>query len=133
MQESSGLKPLLSRVAIVPLESIIKFCQRWQVQEFSLFGSVLRDDFRANSDIDVMVNFQPSARWGLLALVEMKELEAIFERDVDLLSKNQLNKARIGFAVKRFSQQRQLFSRGIVLHCWILLRQDKGHCSLHKD
>ena len=76
--QDSGLKALLNPVAIVPQEAIAKFCQRWQVQELYLFGSVLRNDFRPDSDIDVMIDFQPSARWGLLALVAMKEeLEVI--------------------------------------------------------
>ena len=93
MQESSGLKPLLHPVAIVPLEAIAQFCQGWQIQEFYLFGSVLRDDFHPDSDIDVMVDFQPSVRWGLLALVEMKELEAIFDREVDLLTKKSIEQS----------------------------------------
>lgn len=74
--------------------AIVSFCQRWQIEEFYLFGSVLRDDFRTDSDIDVMVKFLPSARWGLLALVEMKEvLEAIFGRKVDLLTKKSIEKS----------------------------------------
>jgi len=39
----------------------VEFCQRWQVNEFSLFGSVLRDDFRTDSDVDVLVSFNPAA------------------------------------------------------------------------
>lgn len=65
-----------------------QFCQRWQVQELYLFGSVLRDDFRTDSDIDVMISFQTTARWGLMALSKMRrELEALFGRSVDLLTK----------------------------------------------
>ena len=111
MQEGSGLKPLLAQVASVPLEAITEFCQRWQVQEFSLFGSVLRDDFRANSDIDVMVDFQPSARWGLLALVEMKEeLEAIFEREVDLLTKKSIEQS------ENWIRRQEILSTAQVIH-----------------
>lgn len=65
-----------------------QFCEQWQVQEFYLFGSVLRDDFREDSDIDVMISFQPTATWGLMALVKIQQqLEALFGRDVDLLTK----------------------------------------------
>ena len=50
----------MSSVAIdLPTEKIADFCQRWQVTEFALFGSVLRDDFRPDSDIDIMVQFHP--------------------------------------------------------------------------
>jgi predicted nucleotidyltransferase len=68
--------------------SLEQFCQRWQVQELYLFGSVLRDDFRDDSDIDVMISFKTAAGWGLMALVKMQqELEILFGRDVDLLTK----------------------------------------------
>jgi hypothetical protein len=74
--------------------AIISFCQRWQIEEFYLFGSVLRDDFRPDSDVDIRVKFFPSARWGFLALIEMKEaLEAIFDRKVDLLTKKPIEKS----------------------------------------
>ena len=50
------------------MEQIKAFCDRWQVTEFSLFGSVLRDDFRPDSDIDVMVQFHPEAHPTFLSL-----------------------------------------------------------------
>jgi len=56
--------------------------------EFSLFGSVLRDDFRSDSDIDVLLSFEENSTWGLYDLVDMKdELQAIFGRKVDLVEK----------------------------------------------
>jgi len=55
---------LQSRLGITP-EQLAKFCQRWKVAELALFGSVLRDDFSANSDIDVSVSFVPHHSWGL--------------------------------------------------------------------
>ncbi len=80
--------------AAVVEAAIIEFCQRWQIQEFYLFGSVLRDDFRPDSDIDVMVKFTPDARWGLLALVGMKEeLETMFGRDIDVLTKKSIEQS----------------------------------------
>ncbi len=52
----------MNNIAIdLPMEKIAEFCDRWQVTEFALFGSVLRDDFRPDSDIDVMVQFHPEA------------------------------------------------------------------------
>jgi predicted nucleotidyltransferase len=62
------------------------FCRKWKITRLAFFGSVLRDDFRPDSDVDVMVAFDPSSRWSLFDIVDMKEdLEAIFLRDVDIV------------------------------------------------
>lgn len=92
--EVSGFVPLSDPVAIeLPQEAIAQFCQRWKIKEFSLFGSVLRDDFRPDSDIDVMVQFASDARWGF-EIVQMKlELEEIFGRKVDLLTKKSIEQS----------------------------------------
>ena len=75
----------------IPKKQIGEFCLRWKVVEFSLFGSVLREDFRPDSDVDVLVTFAPEARVSLFDLVEMQdELKAIFKRDVDLVEKDAL-------------------------------------------
>jgi uncharacterized protein len=72
----------------LPRDRLIDFCQRWQVTELALFGSILRDDFRPDSDIDLLVTFTPTARWGLLAHVRMeRELAQILDRPVDLIEK----------------------------------------------
>jgi predicted nucleotidyltransferase len=73
--------------------AIANFCDRWQIVEFYLFGSVLRDDFRPDSDIDVMVKFAPTARWGFEIVDIKQELEALFERKVDLLTKASIEKS----------------------------------------
>jgi uncharacterized protein len=73
----------------LPEDTLIEFCQHWKVIEFALFGSVLRDDFRSDSDIDVLITFAPDAKRGLLALAKMKyELEDLLGREVDLVSKH---------------------------------------------
>ncbi|WP_226594023.1 nucleotidyltransferase family protein [Microseira wollei] len=78
----------------LPQQQIAAFCQRWKIQEFYLFGSVLRQDFRPDSDIDVMVSFQANAPWGLLELVRMKrELETIVGREVDLVTKKSIEQS----------------------------------------
>jgi len=70
----------------IPTTDIDQFCQRWKVAELALFGSVLREDFDAGSDVDVLVSFAADARWTLFDLVRMEgELKAIVGRDVDLL------------------------------------------------
>jgi hypothetical protein len=67
-------------------KKIAEFCARWRILEFSLFGSVLREDFRPDSDVDDLVTFDPDARWSLFDLVDMQEeLKALFGRDVDLV------------------------------------------------
>ncbi len=77
----------------LPKEAIVNFCQRWKVEEFYLFGSVLRKDFNLNSDIDVMVQFDSDARWGF-EIVEMKqELEKIFKRKVDFMTKKSIEQS----------------------------------------
>src|ERR671932_2298632 len=68
--------------------AIASFCERWKITEFALFGSILRDDFRPDSDVDVLVTFAPDAKWGLFKLVEMQQdLETIVSRDVDLIER----------------------------------------------
>ena len=77
----------------IPLDRsrIVAFCHRWKVREFALFGSVLRDDFRPDSDVDVLVEFDPDAPWSLFDLVNMKDdLKSVFGRDVDIVSKRAL-------------------------------------------
>jgi len=75
-------------------EVIQRFCQKWQITEFSLFGSVLRDDFRPDSDIDVLVTFAPNAPWTLIDLVNMEyELADLTGRDIDLIEKRVIEKS----------------------------------------
>lgn len=72
----------------LPEVEIQRFCERWRISEFSLFGSVVRDDFRPDSDIDVLVSFAPGSRWSLFDLARMQdELEEILGRRVDLLER----------------------------------------------
>lgn len=70
---------------------IAEFCQRWHVTEFSLFGSVLRDDFRSDSDIDVLLTFSPKQwlTWDDWQAMQT-EIETLFKRKVDLVSKEYL-------------------------------------------
>jgi uncharacterized protein len=67
------------------------FCHRWRVRELSIFGSALRDDYRADSDVDVLVSFGSGADWSLMDLVAMRdELTALIGRDVDLVEQEAL-------------------------------------------
>lgn len=74
-----------------PRKKIAEFCKRWSITEFSVFGSALRADFRADSDVDVLVSIDPRAHIGLFEIAEMEiELEDMFNRPVDLVEKEGL-------------------------------------------
>ncbi len=78
----------------LPIAQITEFCQHWQITEFALFGSVLRDDFRPDSDVDVLVTFLPEAHHTLFDLVHMEnELKEIFQREVDLVSRRGIERS----------------------------------------
>ena len=81
--------------ALIDTSAIGAFCRRWNVTELSLFGSALRDDFRPDSDVDVLVAFAPDAHPTLFDMVHMKEqLEEILGRAVDLLSRRGVEQSR---------------------------------------
>ena len=72
----------------IPEREIAAFCRRWQVKELAIFGSALGDEFRPDSDVDVLVVFQDSAQWSLFDYVRaQQQLEQIFGRRVDLVEK----------------------------------------------
>jgi predicted nucleotidyltransferase len=69
-------------------EKLRDFCRKWKITEFSFFGSVVRDDFGPDSDVDVLVTFAADARWSLFDMTDMKdELQSLFGRPVDLLTR----------------------------------------------
>lgn len=78
----------MSKIAVsLPRESIAGFCRKWKIRELALCGSVLRDDFGPDSDVDVLVDFADDADWSLYDWVDMiAELEALFGRKVDLVA-----------------------------------------------
>jgi hypothetical protein len=64
------------------------FCRRWKITELAVFGSALRNDFRPDSDVDLLVQFAPDAEWGLMALARLeRELEHLLRREVDVLTR----------------------------------------------
>src|SRR5436305_4117386 len=69
-------------------EKLRDFCRKWKVTEFSLYGSVVGDDFGPDSDVDVLVTFEEDARWSLFDVTDMRdELQTLFGRPVDLLTR----------------------------------------------
>ena len=89
----------------IPRSRIDRFCHRWQVSELALFGSVVREDFGPDSDVDVLVQFQPQARHTLLDMARMEEeLRQIFGRDVDLVERSAIEQSRNRFRRKAILQ-----------------------------
>jgi predicted nucleotidyltransferase len=94
MCPENGWSPeVVSRIALDEA-ALIAFCSRWRVASLELFGSVVRDDFRPDSDVDVLVTFQLDANWGLLDHAVMEEeLATLFGRRVDLLSRRAVERS----------------------------------------
>ena len=68
----------------IPQEEITAFCQRNHIRRMALFGSVLRDDFTPESDVDVLVEFEPDQTPGLEFVTMQDELSKILGRQVDM-------------------------------------------------
>lgn len=82
----------MSRAQIpIPRDRIAAFCRRHHIRRLSLFGSVLRSDFRPDSDVDVLVEFEPGHVPGLAFFAMEEELSDIFGRKVDLNTPNFLS------------------------------------------
>lgn len=76
----------------LPLDQVREFCRRNHIRSLALFGSVLRDDFRPESDIDVLVEFEPGKAPGLAFFAMQDELTSIFGQKVDLNTEGDLSK-----------------------------------------
>ena len=96
----SGTGEMLKRERLaarlgVPMGDIAAFCDRWAVEELALFGSVLRDDFGPDSDIDVLVSFKAGRTPGLFAAARIRrELADICRRRVDLVHRPTIERSR---------------------------------------
>lgn len=83
---------LYQRLGINP-NQLQAFCQKAKITELCLFGSILRDDFRPDSDIDILVTFTPNINMSLLQFVDLEyQLKDLFRRDVDLIEKSVVEK-----------------------------------------
>ena len=75
-------------------QRLTDFCQRWEIRALDFFGSVLREDFGPNSDVDVLVSFSPEAVWGLLDHLQMEaELSSLLGRKVELVSRRAIERS----------------------------------------
>ena len=70
----------------VPDEVIRSFCRKWQIEELALFGSILRDDLRSDSDVDVLATFASDAKWSVFDHARMREeLSTLLGREADVV------------------------------------------------
>lgn len=86
--------PTRARITL-PMEAIAALCERWHITRLSLFGSVLRDDFRPDSDVDVLITFAPGTYWpwgGLSAIAE--ELSALLGHRVEVMTHKAVEESR---------------------------------------
>ena len=82
-------------VSRVPNDKIVEFCKRWKIRELALFGSALRQDFRPDSDLDMIAAFAVDADWGLFDHIQMQlELTRLFSRNVELISRRALQRSQ---------------------------------------
>jgi uncharacterized protein len=100
-----------SVVIDIPQEAIANFCRRWKITELALFGSVLREDFRPDSDVDILVTFASDAEWSLLDHVRMEdELSESLGRKVDIVSKRAVERSQ------NWIRRREILSTAQTIH-----------------
>lgn len=85
----------MATIAIdIPEAQIADFCRKWRISELSLFGSVLREDFGPESDVDVLATFAGDASLSLLDMIAAEEeLATILQRPVDLLARSAVERS----------------------------------------
>ena len=77
----------------LPLDKIAAICRQYQVSELAVFGSALRDDFRTESDVDLLVDFHPGHQHGLIEYLSCQtDFAEVIGRNVDLVQKSGLKK-----------------------------------------
>ncbi|MFH1109055.1 MAG: nucleotidyltransferase domain-containing protein [Planctomycetota bacterium] len=73
----------------LPYDALADYCRRWKITKLEVFGSVLRDDFGPESDVDFLVTFDATARWTLFGMVRAEnELAALVGRPVDIVERD---------------------------------------------
>jgi predicted nucleotidyltransferase len=78
----------------VPDKKLAEFCKKYRIQKLAFFGSVLREDFKPTSDVDILVEFEKGYTPGLAFFAMPEELKKIFGRDVDLLTYQGINASK---------------------------------------
>ncbi len=86
----------------VPISGIADLCRRWKIREFSFIGSVVGADFRADSDVDVLVTFSPDSAWSLLDIAALRnELRTLFAREVDIVEESAVRNPYMLASIRR--------------------------------
>jgi predicted nucleotidyltransferase len=86
----------------VPTRGLDEFCRWWMITQLGVIGSVVRPDFHAESDVDVVVRFASESEWSLFDIVTMRdELAAIFGRPVDLIEESAVRNPYMLAAIRR--------------------------------
>lgn len=102
-------------------EKIEQFCQQWQIKELALFGSVLREDFNSQSDIDVLVSFAENAKITFFDLDAIEQqLSKLFDRPVDVVTKRAIEQSHNWIRKKNIlDNARIIYELQIKKYCWI--------------
>jgi uncharacterized protein len=108
------LEKVYQRLNTTP-EKLAAFCEKWQIVELSVFGSILRDDFRFNgddpSDIDILYVLAQDSSYSLFDVIYIREeLEALCQRRVDLISKNAIQRSR------NWLRRQEILGSGMILY-----------------
>jgi len=78
----------------LPYDALAEYCRRWKITRLEVFGSILRDDFGPDSDVDFLVTFDPAARWSLFDMVHAEEeLARLIGRPVDLVGRRPIERS----------------------------------------
>jgi len=78
----------------LPREALESFCRKWKIRRLAIFGSALRSDFRADSDVDLLATFADDARWSLWDMHDAEaELANLFGRPVDLIDQRSVEES----------------------------------------
>ena len=94
-EADAGYSAVLSKPLPIDQEAIAAFCKKWKVTELALFGSAARGELRPESDVDLLISFQPEAHYTFFDMHAMQEeLEAMFGRKVDLLERDTIEHSR---------------------------------------
>lgn len=92
--QNNNIKPIIQERLGVSWENIVSFCQQFKIKELALFGSILRDDFSVNSDVDFLITLSADNKlnWIYFQLME-EELKKMINRDIDIIFKDNLEKS----------------------------------------
>jgi uncharacterized protein len=93
----------------IPRRKLAAFCRRYRIQKLAFFGSVLREDFKSTSDVDVLVEFKKGHTPGLTFFAMPEELKKILGRDVDLLTYQGVKASRNPIRRKAILESAQVY------------------------